>query len=70
MAEDYANVFEGLFEGGMVSRELSDKLKDMARLSKLLIHLCGEIDHGGIIPTMGERIQALEGFMGASTRES
>jgi len=63
MAEDYASVFESLFEGGIVSEELSDKMKDMARFRNLLVHLYWKIEHGKIHATMGERIQTREEFM-------
>ena len=59
MAEDYASVFESLFEGGIVSEELSDKMKDMARFRNLLVHLYGKLDHKKVHATMGERIQTL-----------
>ena len=64
MAEDYASVFESLFEGGIVSEELSDKMKDMARFRNLLVHLYWKLDHKKVYAAMGERIQVLEAFMG------
>lgn len=63
MAEDYASVFESLFEGGIVSEELSDTMKDMARFRNLLVHLYWKLDHKKVHAAMGERIHALEAFM-------
>jgi uncharacterized protein YutE (UPF0331/DUF86 family)/predicted nucleotidyltransferase len=62
LAEDYASVFLSLAEGGVISRELAEKMADMARFRNLLVHIYWRIDHEKIHKEMDKRIEVLEAF--------
>lgn len=62
LAEDYATVFAILGEAGILSRELAERMMELARFRNLLVHLYWRVDHHDIFRRMGERIQTLVEF--------
>jgi uncharacterized protein YutE (UPF0331/DUF86 family)/predicted nucleotidyltransferase len=62
LAEDYATVFAILGDEGILTRELADRLGELARFRNLLVHMYWRVDHQQVFRAMPERIRMLEEF--------
>jgi uncharacterized protein YutE (UPF0331/DUF86 family) len=60
--EEYAGCFTNLQEAGLVSEELADRLRQMARFRNLLIHVYWKIDYGQMYELLQTRLDDLRAF--------
>ena len=63
LPEDYASVFRILAKSGVISKELGERMADMARFQNLLVHGYWKIDHEKVYKNMLDRIKTLHLFM-------
>lgn len=63
LAEDYASVFRILAKSGVISKELGERMADMARFRNLLVRGYWKIDHEKVYKNMLDRIKTLHLFM-------
>ncbi len=62
---DYADGFRSLAEAGVVSSELADRLRAMARFRNLLVHLYAEVDDRRVHEFLRQDLIDLDRFAGA-----
>jgi uncharacterized protein YutE (UPF0331/DUF86 family) len=60
--EDYAGCFAGLETAGIIDASLSDRLQQMARFRKLLVHVYWRIDYARVFEMMRPNLDDLEEF--------
>ena len=60
--EDYAACFRLLGEGGLIERELAQKLARMARFRNRLVHLYWDVDYGEVYNILQHHLEDLEEF--------
>ncbi len=63
--DEYAGCFTNLHEAGLVSAELADRLRQMARFRNLLIHVYWKIDYGQVYEILQTRLDDLRSFRAA-----
>ena len=59
---DYADSFMVIQEEGIISSELGDKLRQMAKFRKRIVHLYGEIDDSYVYKYLQDDIKDTEEF--------
>ena len=59
---DYSDSFLVIQEEGLISSELGDKLRQMAKFRNRLVHLYGEIDDAYVYQFMKEDLKDIEEF--------
>jgi uncharacterized protein YutE (UPF0331/DUF86 family) len=67
--EDYRGVFASLAEGGVLPRELAERLGDAAGLRNLLVHEYTDVDHGRLWDAL-DNLDDLRAFATAAAREA
>ena len=60
--EDYADSFKVLQEQGLVSTDLGQKLRQMAKFRNRLVHLYGEIDNSYVYQFIQDDLKDIEKF--------
>ena len=63
--EDYAGCFAVLGEAGILSADLTERLKSMAKFRNLLVHVYWKIDYRRVHITMQENLGDLRAFSAA-----
>jgi uncharacterized protein YutE (UPF0331/DUF86 family) len=66
--EEYAGCFTNLQEAGLVSADLADRLRQMARFRNLLVHVYWKIDYGQVYEVLQTRLGDLRAFRTAMTQ--
>ena len=62
-AESYAEMFEILGKRGIISRDLAEKLADMARFRNLLVHGYARVDNARVLEIVKEELDDIEAFV-------
>lgn len=60
--EDYAACFATLADAGVIARDLSERLQQMARFRNLLVHIYWKLDYGRVYEIMKQDIGDLRAF--------
>ncbi|GAB4108625.1 MAG: DUF86 domain-containing protein [Acidobacteriota bacterium] len=63
--EDYAECFECLREGGVISSDLCRRLQQMARFRNLLVHVYWKIDYNQVYDEIQDHLGDLREFAAA-----
>ncbi len=65
--EEYAQCFLLLGQGGLLSKELANRLALMARFRNRLVHLYWDVDYGLVYDFLPEAIRDLEEYASAAS---
>ncbi len=66
--EQYAACFDTLHEAAILSRDLADRLKAMARFRNLLVHMYKRIEPAAVHGILRDSLQDLRAFAAAAVR--
>jgi len=66
--ESYSDCFKMLRDGGIISRELSERLINMAKFRNLLVHLYWKVDDEKIYEILQSELDDFEEFIGQVAR--
>jgi uncharacterized protein YutE (UPF0331/DUF86 family) len=61
-AEEYGEMFKVLKEEGVIGKELTIKLEDMARFRNLLVHRYGEVDNRRVLEIIRHNLKDIKEF--------
>lgn len=62
-AESYAEMFEILGKRGIISRDLAEKLAEMARFRNILVHGYAKVDNARVLEIVKEELDDIEAFV-------
>jgi uncharacterized protein YutE (UPF0331/DUF86 family) len=61
--QTYADIFENLYQAGILERDFSNNLKNMAKFRNKLVHVYWEIDHGFVYELLQNNLDDILKFM-------
>lgn len=61
-AEEYSEMFKVLKEEGVIRKELTTRLEDMAKFRNLLVHRYGEVDTERVLKLTKHNLKDIEDF--------
>jgi len=61
-AEEYSEMFKVLKEEGVIRKELTTRLEDMAKFRNLLVHRYGEVDNERVLKIIKHNLKDIEDF--------